>query len=1338
MKALFLILLVFTYPLFAGNDSFDENLYTSSSLIKTGVVTDNSYDKYTIEILEDGDFEVSLAGSDEVYFQYNSLFMPWAGDGTYKTYGPVSLNAGDTIYISVDAPNTNAEQSYSITFTLHGENSPPSDITLSSSSINENSTIGTIVGTLATTDVDEDDTFTYAFAGGEDDASFSISDNNLITNSTFDYNTQNLYTILIQTSDAQGETFSKEFNISITEGNAPQIEASQTFNIDESANAGDDVGTIQVTNSPTSFSITYDSSDNNFSIDNLGVITLANPSNLDYESVNSYTLGIFASNADGSDEKNITIHVTNIIAPPDSNTYNCDMFGSVIVTYDHLDVSGTANAQACGTEEISYPSGQISGTIDCLSDIACGGTGASCERVDPPANQLTYDWTHPDDPIEDESPSNPVVLNKVSYGNISYSGTNASFEATATNPYNNNKYMYIGDATFDQSLISFTSGDYYFESFSITKNKNDIHNFYIDATNGPVRIFIKNTLSLELNNLYLNHLGNPSDLLIYVGGDFTNPGDGGGNTHMNAYFYVEGDVTLNNNSNNWIIQGGITAEGIITIAGNNPDFIQSDTSADLGYGECTMCYANMIHSGISMGPFSMFYDLQVPIISSINTTDTSVTEIHKSFFTFSFMSTNDVIDESGSTIYEATEINSGYTQGAMGMDMSLFSDKAITYPLGDYQASDRYSLHSSGIFDFDFGDWNDSLAYIANYTDSSGRVYQTQLSPCQYSNALNSFSPAILDAVDTTCSTLIGCQDHNISTKISGKNYDLNILDINSSSGMIFGVSLIDASNSKIYYIGEVNATDTGGITTLTQEGIIDNLPLDISSKEAWIQFYFCNGEADWKRCWNVSGNNLYGRLDANESSSNDKFSIRPESFKFDINASDVLKLKSGTNYTLDVNATLYSKEENVSGYTQTLSDLNEKNASLVLTPSNVSCTKEDTQNLSATFENGNYNYVNFTYNDVGDIKITFLDKEWTSIDQSNGGCISDSNSTTSIPFGCDIENTKNIRFIPEHFNITATFNNSNQDSNFTYISDDLNHAATLELNITAVSEDNSTTTNYTSECYAKDFNLSIGYDTLNITPASSLQSIKYEISSIDKNGSIPINSILSINDINNTLFTASNAGKANVAIKINFDRTKNNVVNPFRFNINEINSTDEDDINGTLTEEQNTTFVYGRTNTPRQSFEGNSGTSYTYFEVYCFESGCDKTILQNTTSPLLKSTNDIRWYINENHNATDNGIIGIITQKYGNGVSSTAPSATNPTISTLSYTKASSYGYPFKTTMENNASNWLIYNKDTALTNKNNFQIEFIKVGEWIGESETQSTTTKPQSAKINRRTIW
>ena len=1336
----FFILFLYSNLLFA--DTYADYTYTvdsSATLIHTGNVKSNDHDRLTITITETGTLSITLDGSSTARFDLNTSVIPdtKTTDPTLTTYGPIAYNAGDVIYVGANAPGDNSEQTYNLTFTLDVPNTAPTDISLSNNLVSENDSSGTIIGLLSSTDVDVSDTFTYTLAGGVDDANFSISGSNLLTNTTFDYATKSLYSIRIRTDDGEA-TYEEDFNITIVEGTQPIITTPQIFTIDDSASNGDTLGTVITINSPTEFNITNDSSAGTFSIDNSGVITVTNTSNLDYNTTTSYILGILAANVDGSDEENVTINVTHIIAPNDSNTYGCDMFGSVIVTYDYLDVSGTANAQACGTENISYPDGQISGTIDCLSDIACGGTGAACERVDPPANQLTYDWTHPNSPIVDESPINPSPLTNMSYGNVDFGAGDAVFNATAVNPNNGNNYMYIGDATFDQTLISFTSGDYYFESFTISTNKNNTANFAIDSSNGPVRIFIKNNLSFELNNLYLNNSGIPSDLFIYVGGDFSNPGNGGGNTLMNAYFYVEGNVLLNNNSNNWIIEGGITGEGTITIAGNNPDFIQTDTSGDLGYGACSICFQDL-----ALTP-STTYTVSNSFVNLLGNTIYDL-NVHKTYTGTNVRSGCTTTDGSCSQTTVDIDFDNleNFTYGN--------SYDSYTFDIGNYAVFQFSTIEDTNTHVFDSTEYDTSIKvnnnididalFIADYYDkaSNGKFYHTIVESCNLGSAGNNFSPGVLDAVDTNCTSgvpdsLAGCAGNNISTKIVAKSYDLNVLDSNASSGMLFGTALAYRSGETMLYkyIGEVNATDESGITTFTLENSDSanswaTVSNTLATKEAWIQFYYCDSSSNWRDCYVVGGDNVYitKNYDANESSSHDKFSIRPEKFTItdistqiksalsqDFNVS-AEKFGSGlasgytisnTDYALDINKTAYLPND-------TIADLN---GTLSVT--------------SFNFTDGFASDVSMSFNDVGKITMKLQDIHWADIDigDTDANC---SNETSGI--GRYICGETNATFIPDHFTFSdVNLYDDNNNSNFTYLSNDLNISAHVGLTITAKNNADGTTLNFDSSSWENPVDINLSISTTN-TPAI----IKDEINTTQNIGFS--------NGVKVIAFDESNSSRN---LMFNFTREVNTTLNPFIVNgseltLNASSTYTSTNITGSSVADRNATFLYGRTHASRQRFDSNVGNTFIYYESFCYGTDsnsrtCDKTILPNGVNS--KRTNDLRWFMNENHNSTNDGVVGTVTQRASTIlVTSNTPTTATPATVTLTYNE--NYGYPYKTTMENNASSWLIYNEDDFSATKNLFSVEF-EGGDsaWSGIHETDSTTDDSGAVRTNRRSMW
>lgn len=95
-------------------------------------------------------------------------------------------------------------------------NESPTDVLLSSNTLNENLATGTTVGVLSTIDQDLGDTFVYSVvpqAGSSDHTAFTTVGSSLRTTRPLNFEEQSVYNIVIRSTDSGGNTISKPFTI---------------------------------------------------------------------------------------------------------------------------------------------------------------------------------------------------------------------------------------------------------------------------------------------------------------------------------------------------------------------------------------------------------------------------------------------------------------------------------------------------------------------------------------------------------------------------------------------------------------------------------------------------------------------------------------------------------------------------------------------------------------------------------------------------------------------------------------------------------------------------------------------------------------------------------------------------------------------------------------------------------------------------------------------------------------------------------------------------------------------------------------------------------------------
>ena len=404
--------------------------------------------------------------------------------------------------------------------------------------------------------------------------------------------------------------------------------------------------------------------------------------------------------------------------------------------------------------------------------------------------------------------------------------------------------------------------------------------------------------------------------------------------------------------------------------------------------------------------------------------------------------------------------------------------------------------------------------------------------------------------------------------------------------------------------------------------------------------------------------------------------------------------------------------------------------------------------------------------------------------------CVANSSATQAVNSatknGCNISSNHDssgsslkyrnysIEFHPYKFDITGLTptvglnNDVLTASSYVYMADmsnsqDENMSLHLNSTISALGYNNSALTNFVGSCYAKPLDLNIIKTDTSLTGTDN-NTVVYQSRFHDLNAS---NAIITANNVDTnetntslpmrvqtleSFFTKNLNGSMNTILNLNYFRKKDIAANPksvtfTNYNIDCTNAVADCTFNADLSTNKTTQkrlpianatvkHYYGRTHAPRHVFSSNDHQqAFIYYEVFCNGGGCDKTLLQNGTNSVI--TDDPRWFVNKNHNS-GYGTAGTVTQKGSAGtvIVNVQPTGNHQDSTTLTYDD--SKGTPYKTTMENNASSWLIYNKYDANDTTNEFDVEFGGSGGWTGLHDTNTTTNSNGADTTNRRIMW
>ena len=149
-----------------------------------------------------------------------------------------------------------------------------------------------------------------------------------------------------------------------------------------------------------------------------------------------------------------------------------------------------------------------------------------------------------------------------------------------------------------------------------------------------------------------------------------------------------------------------------------------------------------------------------------------------------------------------------------------------------------------------------------------------------------------------------------------------------------------------------------------------------------------------------------------------------------------------------------------------------------------------------------------------------------------------------------------------------------------------------------------------------------------------------------------------------------------------------------------------------------------------------NPATAKIYYETYCDTNG-NKTLLPTGS---IGDSDSVGWYLNVNHDTTLDGVAGNVSEKslsvHISPVTASSSNSGGSSTASLHYTGTT---FPYKTTMQDTASSWLIYNPDNSSATTNDFEVEFYNMSStWTGHHNNATTTDSVAAPVTSKRILW
>jgi len=701
--------------------------------------------------------------------------------------------------------------------------------------------------------------------------------------------------------------------------------------------------------------------------------------------------------------------------------------------------------------------------------------------------------------------------------------------------------------------------------------------------------------------------------------------------------------------------------------------------------------------------------------------------------------------------------------GMSGMGMG----SSITYdPMPDFDKNNTHTTYSTSMISMSFFS---KTTLLGTYV-KDGKLYHGEIQKC--GNGGGIVETGLFDAWDSYRSI----NDRNISTKLSVEPFNLTLASINkddddtevlSGKACKYHLKDLDTGDS----LSDWETFDASNASTLDASFRVDS-----AHRKVAVEFKYCRtvGEPiEIVPLENCTLANTQYVWDTKLSS--DAFAIRPNEFEILApSGQDISLLHSGRDYNFTIKAESFGLQ--VEGYDQNKSGLTISN-NLIDNSGN----QNDTLEGNVSFGDNEFKFVDgitkdddndtevvgVNFNDVGQVNIDIIDKNWAEVDNDDTpqDCQGGTLNGVEVPYGSYICGDTNTRFIPDHFELKdINVTNRRKDQNFTYLSDDLNMSAHIELRIEAVNANGDITKNFhdgNTTYYENPVEINITVPTTVTFPDGTVKNMTV----VDKNVS---KAMLGFggSDANGVHTIAWDDSNETQRLLFNYQREVSTPINPFEINgtdvdvnvtskyVSTVDSTITDNIKGGKVADQNATFVYARVKATKDFYDDiktNSVKTPIKVEVYC-----DKWPASEANCPgvavIEGATNNPIWFISTTHdmnsldgnilltidsegslnadkpliNTADHGITEYITVT---NEADTLPSTTHISLKIQDPASAS----------PDYTDSWLVYDKDnTGATEIPLYKVRFVGSATWSGVGETGNVVGTDASSKKSKRLDW